>query len=51
VVSELTAGFLEPPDELRRLPEPYLRKLRELLLRAFVRSPVRLRPREVTRRD
>jgi DNA-binding MarR family transcriptional regulator len=34
-VAKLTAGFLEPPDELRRLPESQLRSLRALLARAF----------------
>ena len=48
VVSKLTAGFLEPPDELRRLSEPHLRKLHELLLRAFVKWPVHVRSREGT---
>ena len=42
LVSTLTAGFLEPPDELKKLSEPHLRKLHELLLRAFVRWPVHL---------
>jgi DNA-binding MarR family transcriptional regulator len=35
VVAKLTAGFLEPPDELRRLPESKLRSLRALLAQAF----------------
>jgi DNA-binding MarR family transcriptional regulator len=39
VVGELTAGFLEPPNELRRLSEPHLRRLHELLQQAFVQRP------------
>jgi DNA-binding MarR family transcriptional regulator len=41
IVSQLTSAFLEPPDELHRLNEPQLRKLHELLLRAFVNWPLR----------
>jgi DNA-binding MarR family transcriptional regulator len=48
VVSELTARFLEPPDELNRLSEAHLRQLHELLLRAFVRWPPQLRRRRGT---
>lgn len=43
IVSELTSAFLEPPDELHRLNESHLRKLHELLLRAFVKWPLRSR--------
>jgi DNA-binding MarR family transcriptional regulator len=39
VVGNLSAAFLEPPDELRSLSEPHLRKLHELLLHAFVQWP------------
>jgi len=45
VVGRLTAGFLEPPDELRRLSETHLKRLHELLLGAFVHAPGQLRSR------
>ena len=39
VLSHLTAGFLEPPKELRSLPEPQLRTLRDTVIRAFGHWP------------
>ncbi len=39
VLGALTAGFLEPPTELRDLPETHLRKLHDLVIRAFGHWP------------
>jgi DNA-binding MarR family transcriptional regulator len=39
VVGELTAAFLEPPAELRKLSVPHLKKLHDLLVRAWVHTP------------
>jgi DNA-binding MarR family transcriptional regulator len=49
VVTELTAAFLEPPAELRKLSETHLKKLHELLLQAFVHVPGHLRSAAVGR--
>ena len=39
VLNHLTAGFLEPPKELRSLPEPELRRLRNTVIHAFGHWP------------
>jgi DNA-binding MarR family transcriptional regulator len=44
VVGELTAAFLEPPAELRKLSETHLKRLHRLLLKTFVHVPGHLRP-------
>jgi MarR family transcriptional regulator, organic hydroperoxide resistance regulator len=39
VLDQLTRGFLEPPKELRTLPEPQLRRLRDTVIHAFGHWP------------
>jgi DNA-binding MarR family transcriptional regulator len=39
VLDQLTRGFLEPPKELRTLPEPQLRRLRDIVIHAFGHWP------------
>lgn len=38
VLADFTAGFLEPPAELRRLPDQQLRRLHNLIVRVFPHS-------------
>jgi len=44
VVGELTAAFLEPPDELGKLSEAHLKKLHQLLVKPFVHVSGHPRP-------
>jgi DNA-binding MarR family transcriptional regulator len=48
VLAQLTAGFLEPPTELKELPESHLRRLHELVIRAFGHWPDEMRCPETT---
>ncbi len=48
VLMQLTAGFLEPPEGLRAMPEAQLRRLHAMVIRAFGHWPDELRHRETS---